>query len=158
MRKLMFLALLSLTAGAAFAQGPGLPNGKWWRKSEVVERLALSQDQQQKLDGIFRASAPQLIDLRGDVEKRSLELRGELDQPQLNRGDIQRLAAKLNDSRGRLFERELMMMVDMRSALSDEQWGRLRSAMADQEGPRGRGMRRGEQGQQPPPPRERRRP
>lgn len=155
----MFLALLSLTAGTAFAQGPGLPNGKWWRKPEVVERLALSQDQQQKLDGIFRASAPQLIDLRGDVEKRSLELRGELDQPQLNRGDIQRLAAKLNESRGRLFERELMMMVDMRSALSDEQWGRLRTAMADQEGQRGRGMRRGgEQGQPQQMPRERRRP
>jgi len=148
MNRLGLVVILTLaTAGPALAQGSGLPSGKWWRKPEVVQQLALSQEQQQKLDSTFRAAASQLIDLKADVEKRSIELRGELDQPQLNRQDIQRLAIRLNEARGKLFERELMMMVDMRGMLNDDQWSKLRNAMADQEGPGGgRGMMRRQQG------------
>jgi hypothetical protein len=114
-------------AGAAFAAD--LPPGKWWRRPEIVQALGLSDDQQTRLDAIFRSSAADLIDLRGAVEKQNIVLRGELDQPQLNRADIQRAAAKLTEARGRLFERELMMLVDMRAVLTEPQWNRMRSEL-----------------------------
>jgi hypothetical protein len=128
LKRLLAIAFVVLTlAGAAFAAD--LPPGKWWRRPEIVQTLGLSDDQQTKLDAIFRNSAADLIDLRGAVEKQNIVLRGELDQPQLNRADIQRAAAKLSEARARLFERELMMLVDMRAVLSEPQWNRMRSEL-----------------------------
>src|ERR1043166_9811243 len=78
-----------------------LPPGKWWRRPEIVSTLELSADQQDRLDTIYRASASDLIDLRGSVEKENIALRGELDQPQLNRAKIQQIAGRLNEARDR---------------------------------------------------------
>src|SRR5688572_26798022 len=48
----------------------------------------------------------------------------------------QRLAGQLTQARGRLFERELMMLVDMRGVLNDEQWSRLRAHIDRRQGER----------------------
>jgi hypothetical protein len=125
MRRLVFVALLL----ASFAAQAQLPPGKWWRKPEIVRQLALTEEQQMRLDQIFRGAANDLIDLRGEVEKQSVALRGEIDQPQLNRGNIRSIGAKLNEARGRLFDRELMMLVDMRGVLNDQQWNRMRAVL-----------------------------
>jgi hypothetical protein len=122
---LVILTLLAFTATAS-AQ---LPPGEWWRRPEVVQRLALSNDQQIRLDAVFRAAANDLIDLRAETQKLMVALRGELHQPQLSKQNLQRLAARLNDTRGKLFERELMMLVDMRAVLTDEQWTELRDQL-----------------------------
>ncbi|HET7433148.1 MAG TPA: hypothetical protein VFN10_00400, partial [Thermoanaerobaculia bacterium] len=87
-------------------------------------------------------------------EKSNVALRAELDQPQLNRDAIRRIAVHLNEARGHLFERELMMLVDMRAVLTAAQWERMRGVL-DQMDER-RGDRRGPPGGGlggPPPPR-----
>lgn len=125
MKKTFLIAIvLAAFAASAFAQ---LPPGKWWRRPEIVSTLELSADQQDRLDTIYRASANDLIDLRGAVEKENIALRGELDQSQLNRAKIQQIAGRLNEARGHLFQRELAMLVDMRSVLNDQQWNRMRA-------------------------------
>jgi hypothetical protein len=127
LKKTFLIAIvIAAFAASAFAQ---LPPGKWWRRPDVINRLELTADQQDKLDGIFRASASDLIDLRGAVEKENIALRGELDQAQLNRTNIQHIAGRLNEARGRLFQRELAMLVDMRAVLSDQQWNRMRTEL-----------------------------
>jgi Spy/CpxP family protein refolding chaperone len=132
MKKLIALTLF-LVSGSLFAQGAGLPPGKWWRRPQVAQRLQLTADQQNRLDEVFRKSAPDLIDMKADVEKAMLELRNQLEQPQLNREMIQTAGARVNGARGRLFERELMMLVDMRGVLTQEQWSRVRDNIADRE-------------------------
>lgn len=127
MKKTLLIAIvIAAFAASAFAQ---LPPGKWWRRPEIINRLELSADQQDRLDGVYRSSASDLIDLRGAVEKENIALRGELDQQQLNRTNIQHIAGRLNDARGRLFQRELAMLVDMRAVLSDQQWNRMRAEL-----------------------------
>jgi len=127
--KRLLLAVLAAATIAAGAFAADLPPGKWWRMPALVQALGLSDEQQSRLDGIFRTNASELIDLRGNVEKASIVLRGELDQPQLNRTAIQRAAAKVSDARTKLFDRELMMLVDMRSVLTDAQWNRMRTEL-----------------------------
>jgi hypothetical protein len=150
------LAVAILLFAAALANAQQLPPGKWWRQPRVVEQLSLTIDQQDRLDEVFRAAANDLIDAKGAVEKLQIALRGELERTQLRRGEIQRIAGQLNDARGRLFERELMMLVDMRGVLNDAQWNRMRTFLD-----RMQEQRRGQnQGQQPGPvrPNPRRRP
>jgi len=132
--KRIALALLTLAlASSAFAQA-NLPPGKWWRRPEIVQILNLSEEQQERLETIFRNASSDLIDLRGEVEKQNINLRGELDQQQLDRAAIRKDAQKLSEARGRLFERELAMLIDMRAVLNDSQWNRMRNGLLDRLG------------------------
>ena len=146
-KRIAVLAALTLVfATSAFAQN--LPPGKWWRRPEIVQILNLAEEQQDKLETIFRSASSDLIDLRGEVEKQNIAVRGDLDQAQLDRAAIRRDAQKLSEARGRLFERELTMLVDMRAVLNDAQWNRMRSGLlerlgnAAQQRPRPNGMRK----------------
>lgn len=127
MKRAIVALALFLFAGAASAID--LPPGKWWRRPEVIQMLNLTEDQQNRIETISLKAANELIDLKGEVEKANIALRSELDQPQLNRDAIRRDAIRVNEARGRLFERELMMLVDMRSVLSDTQWNRMRQTL-----------------------------
>jgi len=126
-KRLMIAALLLLAA--AFANAQQMPPGKWWQRPEIVQRLELTNDQQEKLDEIFRGAANGLIDAKGEVEKLQISLRGELDRPQMRRAEVLRVSKQLSDARGRLFERELTMLMDMRGVLSDDQWHKVRDAL-----------------------------
>ncbi len=127
-RQLSLAAALALLAAGSLVAQP-LPKGKWWERQEVIQRLGLSEEQQNRLEAIWRGSANDLIDLRGNVEKSSIAVHGELDQPQINRENLRKAAARLSEAQGRLFERELMMLADMRGVLSDQQWSRLRTEL-----------------------------
>ena len=130
-RRLAIAAIALLSVSTAFAQA--LPPGKWWRRPEIVQRLNLTDEQQDRLETIFRASAVELIDLKADVDKASIALRGELDRPQLDRVAIHRIATHLSDARGKLFDRELTMLVEMRGVLTDPQWNRMRNELNQME-------------------------
>ena len=127
MKRVLLASLVLVFATSAFAQN--LPPGKWWRRPEIVQSLNISEEQQNKLENIFRTSSGDLIDLRGEVEKLNINLRADLDQSQLDRAAIRRDAQRLSDARTRLFERELMMLVDMRGVLNDSQWDRMRNQL-----------------------------
>ena len=122
------LIALAVLAGAAIAegQGQGMPPGKWWQRPEVIQQLQLTNDQQERLDEIFRAAANELIDAKGDVEKLQIAIRGELDRTPVRKAELLRIANQLSAARGKLFERELMMLVDMRGVLNEQQWTRAR--------------------------------
>ena len=122
---LALLALLLATSTLA----ADLPPGKWWRRAEISQYLGLTTEQQNKLENIWLGSSSELIDLRGEVEKQNIALRIELDRPQLDRRAVSAAAGRVNIARGRLFERELMMLVDMRGVLSDAQWARMRNVL-----------------------------
>jgi Spy/CpxP family protein refolding chaperone len=143
-RRLIAVMFLALTAAATAATAADLPPARWWRRPEVVQTLALTEAQQSDLDRIFRAAANELIDLKAETEKQAVALRGELDRSDLNKQNVERAAAKLAEARTRLFLREVEMLVDMRGALTDEQWTRLRTELEN---------RRERQRQGPPPPR-----
>jgi len=127
-KRIAFAALLMLVASAALAQ-INLPPGKWWRRAELIRELNLSEDQQNRLEAVFRGAANELIDSRAEVEKQAVALRAALDQPQLDRNEIRQIGQRLNDARGRQFQRELLLLVDMRGVLNDQQWNRMRTSL-----------------------------
>lgn len=123
-RTLIGAIALALVASALLAQE--MPPGKWWQRPEIVRELGLTNEQRGRLDGIFRDSAPQLVGLRDATQQKAQELRAQIDRPVLDRDAIQRAAAEVSEARARLFERELMMLVEMRGVLNQQQWNRFR--------------------------------
>lgn len=126
-RRILITALLLVSSIAAQAQQ--LPPGKWWRRAEIVRELQLSTEQQGRLDEIFNSAADDLIDAKAAVEKLQVAIRAELDRSQVRRPELQRIATQLSAARGKLFERELLMLVDMRGVLEDEQWQTMRARL-----------------------------
>lgn len=122
-----FVFAAALLAATFVLEAQQLPPGKWWRREEVVRQLELTRTQQEKLDEVFRGAADDLIDAKASVDKLQVALRGELDRTQLRRQELQRLAGQLSAARGKLFERELMMLADMRTLLDQDQWTKLRT-------------------------------
>ncbi|HET8772305.1 MAG TPA: periplasmic heavy metal sensor [Thermoanaerobaculia bacterium] len=136
------LIAVAVLACAAIAEGQGgMPPGKWWQRPEVIRELQLTSEQQGRLDEIFRGAANDLIDAKGDVEKLQIAIRGELDRPQLRKAEALRIAGQLSAARGRLFEREVAMLLDMRAVLNEQQWARMRKHLDRQGGGRPRGRR-----------------
>jgi hypothetical protein len=151
MTRRLFLAA-ALIACAAIAQAQQLPPGKWWQRPEIVSELQLTNEQQDRLDEVFRGAANDLIDAKAAVEKLQVAIRGELDRPQVRRAELQKIASQLSAARGRLFERELMMLVDMRGVLNEQQWTRIRGhldRMQQQRPPMGNRRQQGPQRRRP---------
>ncbi|HYO79066.1 MAG TPA: periplasmic heavy metal sensor [Thermoanaerobaculia bacterium] len=127
MKRMMLIAVLLAGTIAAEAAPPPrhMPRGRWWRHPATVQKLELNREQQRRLDDIFQNTANELIDAKAEINNLEVRLRGELDRSELRRAEIQRVATLLSAARARLFERELMMLVDMRGILEAHQWERL---------------------------------
>lgn len=125
--RFVIATLALLVAGAAFAQQ--MPPGRWWQRPDVVERLQLTQEQQSRLDAVWTGAASDLIDAKAEMDKAEVALRAELDQASLNRANVQKVVARLNEARSRRFAREMMMLVDMRGILTEQQWTRMRTEL-----------------------------
>lgn len=52
----------------------GIPGGKWWRMPQLAEKLTLTLEEKDKLDAMDLQLRRQLIDLRSQMQKQSLEL------------------------------------------------------------------------------------
>ena len=101
--------------------------GKWWKDSEIAQRLQLTPAQVTQIEASFLDYRLKLIDLRADLERQETKLQPliEADQP-----DEAKVGAQIDlvvGARGRLEKANTMMMLAMRRALSPEQWKKLQA-------------------------------
>jgi len=155
MRRISLIVLLLLVfSGAAFGQmeggtrrQPGPPGvapmppmpppalGKWWKNSDVVKELQLTDAQIKQIEQTFLDFRLKLIDLRADVERQELRL-----QPliEADRPDEQQVGTQVDavlSARARLEKTNTMMMLAIRRSLSVEQWKKLQAIQQKREGP-----------------------
>jgi len=140
----VLLAPLVLNAlqTAPAAPGPGSHDkmvmhhemGKWWKNSEVVQKLQLNSSQITKLDQTFLDHRLKLVDLHAEVEKQNLKLQSLLDADRIDDAQINAQAEQLLEARSRMEREFTLMTLDLRRVLSAQQWRQLQSIRA-QRGP-----------------------
>jgi periplasmic protein CpxP/Spy len=131
--------------------GPG--PGAWWRNSEVVNKLSLSEAQVGQIEKTFLEHRLRLVDLRADLDKAELRLQPLLDA---DRPDEAKVGAQLDliiAARGKLDKANALMLLAIRQVLSTEQWRKLQSLHQEREGERGRPGEEPPAGRGPQPPR-----
>ena len=124
----LVLALLAGLALPAAAQMPDVPMGKWWKRPRVVDTLALSAEQQDRLEEVFSKNRRTFIDLKADLEKRQLDLEELLTKKGTDPKKISDATDALEAARGRLGKARTMMIVEMKGILTDDQWKKLLDA------------------------------
>ena len=134
---LLSLVLLPCLAGAQMPPGaphpPGPDLGKWWKNSEIVRELGLSEAQINQIEQTFFEQRLKLIDLRAELEKQEARLQPliEADQP-----DEAKVSAQIDQvlaARGRLEKANAMMMLAIRRVLTVEQWKKLQAIQHERE-------------------------
>ena len=174
----LLLVFIILITAAAVAQGPGPmgmgpggpgphglgmgphhgPFGAWWKNSEVVKELQLSDAQVKQIGQTFLDYRLKLIDLRADLERQETKLQPLLEADQPNEQQVGSQVDAVVAARGKLEKTNTMMMLAIRHVLSVEQWKKLQTIqhrhgekhMHDSMGPGGhdehfRGPRRSEE-------------
>ncbi len=114
--------------------GPGMGLGAWWKNSEIVSKLQLSDDQVKKISQTFLDHKLKLIDLQADLDKQELRLQPLMDVDQPDAAKVGAQIDLITAARGRLEKENAMMMLDIRRWLSVEQWKKLKSLEAAEEG------------------------
>jgi Spy/CpxP family protein refolding chaperone len=113
------------------------PGGIWWHNPDLVQKLALTPDQQKRMDDILQQSRLQLIDLRGNVEKQEV-----LMEPMLaaNPPDTNKILAQIDrtaQARAELEKANAKMLLGVRGVLTPDQWTKLQAEWRDRRGMRG---------------------
>jgi len=128
MRKTFFgsLILLFIFSFLGLALGQWAPAGKWWRLPQVVERLNLSPEEQQKLDELFSKSRRKLIRLKSRVEEERFALEELLERKQLDETAIMDQFRKLERARSKLAEERFMFLLGVRKIIGFERFEQLK--------------------------------
>ena len=112
--------------------GPG-PGG-WWKDSEAVKKLGLSEAQVGQIEQTFLAHRLRLVDLRADLEKQELGLQPLLDADRPDEGKVAAQLDLITAARGRLEKGHALMLLAVRRVLSTEQWKRLQALHQERAG------------------------
>jgi Spy/CpxP family protein refolding chaperone len=126
-RFLIHAALLAafLAPVPAAAQMLEMPGGKWWKRPAVVETLKLSPEQQQRLDEVFQKNRRAFVDLKADVDRRTIDLEDLLEAHDVDPRKVGAASEALEQARGRLGKARTMMVVEMRGILTEAQWKQI---------------------------------
>ena len=128
-------------------------SGAWWKDSEVVKKLGVSEAQVARIEQVYLTHRLRLVDLRADLEKQELGLQPLLDA---DRPDEAKVAAQIDlitAARGRLEKAHALMLLGIRQVLSVDQWKRLQALQHERarESHAGPGFTPGRQFAPPPP-------
>lgn len=119
------LAVAVFSGLPAAAQMVEMPAGKWWKRPPVVETLQLSAEQQQRLDEVFSKSRRAFVDLKADVDRRTIDLEDLLAAKSVEPKKIAAASEALEQARGRLGKARTMMVVEIRGVLTEDQWQQI---------------------------------
>jgi Spy/CpxP family protein refolding chaperone len=124
--------------------GPGgdlhiMPLGMWWKRPEIVTALALTTDQQKRIDELFLKARIDLIHAHATLQEDTLLL-----EPILNANPFDQAKAvaqidRIADTRAALEKTDGHMLLSIRAVLTPDQWTKLQAQRGPGRGDQGRG-------------------
>ncbi len=123
MKRAVLFAAVLLAASNLPAQS--IAEGKWWKRPRIARELELTDDQAAKLEKIFAAAKPRLIDLRADFEKKQFAYDQAMQSDPVDRKDVEAKIEAREQARAALQTALALMELDMKQVLDPEQREKL---------------------------------
>jgi len=159
MKRILIIIVVLAAAGPLAANDFDLPPGKWWEDQRLVDRIGLTEEQQNLIRAVVFEHARRMIDLKADVDKSGLDLAGTVDQQDFDPAPVRAAYAVFQTARQKLENERFEMLLEVRLILTYEQWQKIedikrrmqqmRSQQQRRPGARGQGGQR-PQGDRPP--------
>jgi Spy/CpxP family protein refolding chaperone len=116
------------TGGRGFGMGPdGIPGGKWWKDSQIVQAIGLSDQQAQQIEKTFQDHRMQLVDLHANLEKAELQMEPMMSSDQPNESQVNAQIDKIAQARAALEKSNAQMLFAVRRVLTPDQWKKLQA-------------------------------
>jgi periplasmic protein CpxP/Spy len=112
---------------------PGLP-GSWWDNPQMVEKLGITKDQQQKMNVIFLANRLKLVDLNATLQKEEITMEPLVSADTPDEARILSQIDKVAQARAELEKANARFLLGIRRVLTPEQWKRLQAERPRQGG------------------------
>jgi len=116
-------ALLANTSNPSASDQPEL--GKWWKNSEIVKKLQLSETQIDQIEQCFLSYRPALASQSTELKNREDALRTLMQADRLDESRILNQTELIAVSRAELEKTNAAMMLAIRKDLTKEQWEKL---------------------------------
>jgi antitoxin component HigA of HigAB toxin-antitoxin module len=100
--------------------------GKWWKDSELMRKIGVSDEQVQKIEKIFQDHRLNLIDLHAALEKQEAILEPLIEADQPDEAQVISQIDKVAQARANLEKSNAQMLLAIRRVLTVEQWKKLR--------------------------------
>ncbi len=104
---------------------PQVELGKWWKNSEIVKELALSDKQVNQLEDSFLNHRPGLVPLIIELGQHDEQLQMLMKAESLDDKAIMEQAELVASARARLEKENASLMLSIRKVLTGQQWKRL---------------------------------
>ena len=104
-----------------------VPQGRWWTDPEIVQKLALTSDQQKQIETLFQASRLKLIDLNASLQKEEAVLEPLLDADHPDDSKVLPQIDRVAQARAELEKANARMLLGFRGVLNQEQWKKLQT-------------------------------
>jgi Spy/CpxP family protein refolding chaperone len=101
--------------------------GWWWRDPNVVQKLALTPDQQKRMDDSFQQHRLKLIDLNAALQKEEAILEPLIGAEQPDEAKILAQIDRVVQARAELEKENARMLLGIRRVLSLDQWKKLQA-------------------------------
>jgi len=118
------------------ASEPGMRRpelGAWWKNSQIVREIGLSDEQVKQIEQTFFDHRLKLIDLKAAVEREETRLQPLMEADQVNEAQVGAQIDKVLAARAALEKANVMMMLSIRRVLTVEQWKKLEAIKQERE-------------------------
>lgn len=102
-----------------------VPAGKWWKDSELMQKIGVNDGQVQQIERIFQDRRSQLVDLHAELEKQESMLGPLVETDHPDQKQVSEQIDKIAHARGSLEKANAEMLLSIRRVLSSDQWKRL---------------------------------
>jgi Spy/CpxP family protein refolding chaperone len=99
--------------------------GRWWKNSDIVRELQISDAQISQIEQAFLDHRLKLIDLKAEVERQETRLQPLIEADQVDEAKVSAQIDQLLAARAKLEKANVMMMLSIRKVLTVEQWKKL---------------------------------
>ena len=105
---------------------PG-PPGRWWNNPDLVQKLALTPDQQKRIEDLFQQNRLKLIDLNASLQKEETIMEPLMSAEQPDESRILSQIDRVTQARAELEKANARMLFGMRRILTADQWKKLQA-------------------------------
>jgi Spy/CpxP family protein refolding chaperone len=105
-----------------------MPNeGRWWKNSEMVKQVGVSDAQVQQMEKIFQDNRIHLIDAKAELERQEARLEPLMEADNPDDKQITAQIDKVATARAGLEKTNALMLLAIRRVLTMDQWKKLQS-------------------------------
>jgi TonB family protein len=116
------LILILLSSPLALCQSE---LGKWWKNSEIVKKLQITEAQVEQIERIFLNHQPKLAEANAKLIQRDDQLKALMQNDRIDDARTTAQADLVAAARAELEKINASLMISIRKTLSKEQWNRL---------------------------------